>query len=144
MSDPLLTEMLRMVKFETHLITIDQWNAKVTLLIGGTHDQHVDAFRRRKLGKEEQQELADYCRDDMKDNFAVVLQPTSRPGAQFVYFPRKPDLTKPVVVGTIAHELLHVTIGILRRADVRLTQASEEAFTYLHAHLMQEAWKRLT
>ena len=64
----------------------------------------------------------------MKDNLAVVFQPNSKPGAQFIYFPRRPDITKPVIVGTIAHELLHMTIGILARAEVRLTAASEEAY----------------
>lgn len=132
-----------MVAHECHLIVDDTWNAKVTILIGGTYEQHIEAFKRRKISKAEQIELADYLRDEMKDNLAVVLQTNSRPGAQFIYFPRRPDLTKPVIVGTIAHELLHVTIGILTRAEVRLTAASEEAFTYLHGRLMQEFWKKV-
>jgi hypothetical protein len=143
MADALLTEMLEMAKFESHLIAIDQWNAKVTIIIGGTHEQHVEAFRRRRVSKAESAELADYCRDEMKDNAAVVLLPTSRPAAQFIYFPRRPDPKKPVVVGVIAHEILHVTICILRRAEVRLTDASEEAFSYLHGYLMQEFWKKV-
>jgi len=143
MSDPLLTEMLRMTEFQSHLITVDQYQAKVTLLIGGTHEQHVEAFKRRRVAKQESSELADYCRDQMKDCLAVVLYTASRPGAFFVYFPQKPDLTRPAVVGTVSHEMFHVTIGILRRAEVRLTDASEEAFAYLHGHLMQEVWKKL-
>ena len=144
MSDPLLAELNRMAAFESHLIVDDTWNAKLTILIGGTYEQHIEAFKLRKLSKAEQIELADYIRDGMKDNLAVVLQPNSKPGAQFIYFPRRPDITKPVIVGTIAHELLHVTIGILARAEVRLTAASEEAYTYLHGRLMQEFWKRLS
>ena len=144
MSDPLLGELLKMAKFETHLIVLSQWSARVTIIIGGNHEQHLEAFKRRSVSKAESVEYADYMRDEMRHNAAVVLQPKSRPSAQFVYFPQPPNLTKADVIGVVAHELLHVTIGILRRADVRMTDASEETYTYLHGHLMQEFWKKLT
>ena len=143
MSDPLLGELLKMAKFETHLIVLNQWSAKVTIVVSGSHGQHLEAFKRRRISKDDSQHYADYMRDGMKHNAAVVLQPPSRPGSQFVYFPVAPNLAKSEVIGTVAHELLHVTVQILRNAQVRLTGASEETYTYLHGHLMQEFWKKL-
>ena len=144
MSDPLLTEALKMAQHECFHILVPQWHARLIVIIGGTYEQHLEIFRKRRVGKEEALDLANYLKSEMKHNAAVVLQPNTRPRAQFVYFPKRPSLTSPVTVGTIAHELLHVTVGILTKSDVRLTAASEEAFTYLHGHLMQEFWKRLS
>lgn len=143
MSDPLLAELNRMTNHECHLIVIPDWSAKLTILIGGTHEQHFEAFKKRKLHVWECTHLADWCRDEMRHNAAVTLQPTTRPRSQFIYFPTRPNIMKAETVGTVAHELLHVTISLLSLAGIKLTASSEEAYTYLHGHLMQEFWKKV-
>lgn len=130
-------------KFATYFFGYDQWNAKVVVMIGGERDQHEATFRKYKIGKAESAELADWCRDEMRDSFGVTLQPQTKPGVQVVYFPRRPNLANPVHVGMVGHELFHAVTCILRRAEVRLTHASEEAFAYLLGHLMQQFWRRM-
>src|SRR5262245_53424006 len=39
--------------------------------------------------------------------------------------------------GVIAHECLHSTIRILESRDVDLNQGSQEAYTYLHQHIIE-------
>ena len=100
MSDPLLAELNRMTNHECHLIVIPDWSAKLTILIGGTHEQHFEAFKKRKLHVWECTHLADWCRDEMRHNAAVTLQPTTRPRSQFIYFPTRPNIMKAETVGT--------------------------------------------
>jgi len=45
--------------------------------------------------------------------------------------------------GVIAHELLHTTFDILRNAGVKYSEKSEEAFSYLHGYLVDEAYRGL-
>ncbi len=86
--------------FESHLITVKPFAGNVTILIGGTDEELVAAFVRRRVAKYEALTLAAYCRKEMKDNLAATLYTNTRPGALFVYFPKRPDITKPKVVDT--------------------------------------------
>lgn len=143
-ADPLLKELLKMDKFEYHLIPLSQWRARVILMVGGTYEQHVEAFRKNLLTRDEQVFLATDMRDYMRHNAAAVYQPASRPRRQFVYFPSNPDLTKGDVVGTIAHEMLHVTVALLKNAGVRLNDGSEETYTYLQGYLVEQVFCKLS
>lgn len=132
-----------MAAFESHLIVVPQMRTKITILIGGDYDDHIKAFTSKRLTKMEKTVLAEFLRDNKNKFEAVTLIPTTRPQALFIYFHKRPDLTKPDTVDTIAHEILHCTFSILKRLEVRFNSGSEEAFTYLHGYLMGEFWKRL-
>lgn len=45
--------------------------------------------------------------------------------------------------GILSHEIGHVTNGILRRIGMKLSDDSEEAYTYLTQHLTMKAYKHL-
>lgn len=46
-------------------------------------------------------------------------------------------------VQTLNHEALHLTIQILRHVGLRLSESSEEAFTYLHSAFFRDLWVAL-
>lgn len=128
--------------FESYLLTTPPYSGKVTVLIGGTREELMAAFKRRRISAVEAMMHVDYCMNEMKHNLAATIF-TTRPNALFVYFPKRPDLTKPKAVDTVAHELLHCVISILKTVGVRLGENSEEAYTYLMGKLMQDFWTKV-
>lgn len=102
------------VPIRCHHIPVTSWRAMVVVIIGGTQDELVEAFRRYKLRADEQVDLAVYCATQMRWASAVHLQATSRPRRQFIYFPKTPDLRKPHHAATVVHE---ARIEAARRAD---------------------------
>ena len=46
-------------------------------------------------------------------------------------------------VGLVAHESLHLTHYILRRAGIELTKESEEAFTYLQEDIIKKILNKI-
>ena len=143
MADKLLSEMLKLSAVEYHLIPLTNWRARVIILIGGTHEQHIDAFKRNKLPKSEQDNMADYIRDQMRTTAGVTLQSSYRPRRQFIYFAKRPDVSHGEVANVVAHELLHATIHILKHANMRLNEGSEEAYTYLLGYLVEQFWLKV-
>lgn len=62
-------------------------------------------------------------------------------GYIMVWLPKAPESTAEQAV--LSHELLHVTIGILRRVGIPLAMESEEAYTYLIQHLTNNFYKQI-
>ena len=143
MSDPFFTEALKMAQHECHLIPLPQWRALVIILIGGTHEQHVDAFRKHRLPKSEQISLADYIRDDMRHTAGVTLQSSHRPRRQFIYFAKRPNVSKGETANVVSHELLHAAIHILKGSGIKLNDGSEETYTYLLGYLIEQFWLKV-
>lgn len=50
---------------------------------------------------------------------------------------------KSLTVGTLAHEIFHITFFIANYVDLHICFESEEAFAYLHEYLMQSAYNEL-
>ena len=143
MTDKVLAELLKLSAFEYHMIPLTQWRARVIILIGGTHEQHLDAFKRNKLPKSEQDDLANYIRDEMRHTAGVTLQSTHRPRRQFIYFPKRPNVSRGETANVVAHELLHATIHILKNSGVKLNEGSEETYTYLLGYLIEQFWLKV-
>lgn len=103
-----------------HRIPLPTWRALVVVIVGGDVDELAEVFRSNRLSKAEAADLATFCATQMRHTAAVTLQPSSRPRRQFVYYAKKPDLTKPDQLGTLAHELLHCTFHILRDSGISI------------------------
>ena len=119
-----------------HRIPLPTWRALVIVIVGGSADEIAEVFRCAKLAPAEVADLSTYCSTQMRHTAAVTLQAASRPRRQFIYFAKKPDLSKPENLGTLAHELLHVVFHLMRASGMRLNEGSEEAYCYLHAQLV--------
>lgn len=85
-----------------HRIPLPTWRALVVVIVGGDVDELAEVFRSNRLSKAEAADLATFCATQMRHTAAVTLQPSSRPRRQFVYYAKKPDLTKPDQLGTLA------------------------------------------
>lgn len=132
-----------MPAFETHLILVKPWQARLTILIGGTRDEIYAALRKRRVHLKDAESLANYCRDHKLFSDGITLYPTSNPSSIFIYFPKRPNQYDPNKVDTIAHELMHVTFALLKRCAVRRSEATEEAYAHTLGQLMGEFWTRV-
>ncbi len=129
---------------EAYAFAVKPYSSRITLLIGpATQEELFQEFRDRKISRHEALELSRYCRDEAKDFSAVTLISGEHSGRMFIYFPKAPDLTKPRSVDTISHEVMHCVVAIMKRAQIRLTDTSEEAFAYLMGQIMHDIWTRL-
>lgn len=45
----------------------------------------------------------------------------------------------PSSISTLSHEVFHVVYAVMSQVDIQLSRESEEAFSYLHEHLMNQA-----
>jgi len=129
---------------EAYSFVAKPYTSRITLLIGGAEEELFDQFKQRRLPRHEALEFARFCKAEAKDFRAVTLISGHNSGRMFIYFPKAPDLTKAAHVDTISHEVMHCVVAVMKRAQVRLTEASEETFAYLMGQIMHDVWDRLT
>lgn len=129
---------------EAYSFVAKPYTSRITLIIGGTEEELYEQFRSRRLPKNEALWFSNYCVTEGRKSHAVTLISGHNPGRLFIFFPKPIDLNKPEHVDTIAHEVMHCVVAIMKRAAVRITDASEESFAYLTGRIMQDIWIRLT
>lgn len=126
-------------------ITIDSecWNTYVSVMIGGDRRQRRALLYRCKVGDDAADRWLDHMRDLDPRGAVTMYDDVGTPGNVFVYFPTIPKNTDPQDLGSVTHEMLHVTNRILRQKRVTLCHESEEAFTYLTEYLVRELWAQV-
>ena len=77
--------------------------------------------------------------EDFIGNDGMTFTPQS--GYIVVWLERKPQTL--IQTAILTHELLHVTISILNRVGVSVSDSSEEAYTYLIQYLTEEFYKHI-
>jgi hypothetical protein len=58
----------------------------------------------------------------------------------FIWLPSKPKTARQL--STVAHEILHSVFDCMEWAGIKYSRESEEAYTYLHTHLMKQFLKK--
>lgn len=112
-------------------IEVDLYNQRVRLLVTKDYDE-VEKFIRKKW-KDKNWTVEN---DDCEGN--LFWHPDYAP---IIHIHKKPKT--PFQKGILAHEIFHCTSFLLRAAGLKLTEESEEAFSYLHGFLTEKIWEKL-
>jgi len=75
-----------------------------------------------------------YNKENFKNYHAVIC--SHHKHSPVIWMPKKPKSGREL--SSLAHEILHAVFEIMDWAGVKYDKSSEEAFAYLHTHLMQQ------
>jgi hypothetical protein len=87
---------------------------------------------------------------DIQNNLAAFdLNHMDKKGLRFrregyipvVWLPRVPKTTEEL--GTLSHEIFHVTCDVCRHVSIPLTEYSEEAYCYITGYLTKQFWEKI-
>jgi len=109
-------------------IPVDAWFTEVYVMIGGTNQDFND-YLEKKWG-------FDYCEGSDALLGECVEVTTKKKAKRIALWVKNPDL------GTLIHEVLHATIGIIEYKGGGFIGNGEESFVYLHEFLVTAIIKK--
>lgn len=102
----------------------------VKVFISKDIDKSVDFVNKKQRRKGRNK----YKKENFKNNYAVFCSHDKY--EPVIWMPKKPKTAREIC--SVAHEVLHAVFENMEWFGISLDKSSEEAFTYLHTHLMQQ------
>ena len=120
-------------------IPCDVYKRGIYVFIGSLSE--LKSYVKSTFTEEEYEDFVDMVmKTEHKETYSASFFYNNLDGQGIVHVPRYPRT--PIEIGALAHEILHATFHVLNFCHVEYTyDGNNEAYTYLHEHLMRGAFE---
>jgi hypothetical protein len=129
------------------VLELEPYNQNCIVICNGTFNDAIKIFKKNKINsnalaslKEIESKKDDYPADFKvkKDNGTLF---TKLPAGYVMMFNHQDGWIS--TVGTVAHEVIHLSHYVLQKAGLMLSSDSEEAFTYFSENVLEKILRKI-